>query len=151
MKKKNQELLPEIGKYYHFFDDGKTSPSRHYIARVERIVPISDSPDILVPYMDPYLDELVPRSLWDIWNIQKVDIDWVFSEKTDVLLEVSCPKYDQNNLWFAKTKDGGWFSMDIQSGWQGGRLDVTGEIYEAVLKDAEKYGMDTDAYTKMIY
>jgi hypothetical protein len=73
--------IPEIGKYYHFFDDGKISPSRHYIARLERIISISDSIDIKIPYMDPYLDELVPKSLWDIWNIQKVDIDWVFSEK----------------------------------------------------------------------
>ena len=76
--------------------------------------------------MDPYLEELVPRSLWDIWNISESrDLIGYFSEKTDVLSEVSCPKYDENNLWFARTKDGGWFSMDIQSGWQGGLLDVT--------------------------
>lgn len=143
--------IPEIGKYYHFFDDGKISPSRHYIARLERIISISDSIDIKIPYMDPYLDELVPKSLWDIWNIQKADIDWVFSEETDVFLDVSCPRYDKNNLWFARTKDGGWFSMDIQSGWQGGRLDVTGEIYKSALQNAKKYGMDIDSYTKMTY
>jgi hypothetical protein len=143
--------IPEVGKYYHFFDDGKTSPGRHYIARVERIVPISDSPEILVPCMDPYLDELIPKSLWDIWNTEKTETSWVFSPKTDVLLEVSCPKYDENKLWFARTKSGGWFSMDIQSGWQGGLLDVTNEVYESVLENAEEYGMDTDAYTKETY
>ena len=143
--------IPEVGKYYHFFDDGKTSPGRHYIARVERIVPISDSPEILVPYMDPYLEELVSRSLWDIWNSEKTETAWVFSDKTDVLIEASCPKYDENKLWFARTKNGGWFSMDIQSGWQGGLLDVTSEVYESVLENAEKYGMDTDAYTKETY
>jgi hypothetical protein len=114
-------------------------------------VPISDSPEILVPYMDPYLEELVPRSLWDIWNSEKTETAWVFSPKTDVLLEVSCPKYDENKLWFARTKSGEWFSMDIQSGWQGGLLDVTNEVYESVLENAEKYGMDTDAYTKETY
>jgi hypothetical protein len=143
--------IPEVGKYYHFFDDGKTSPGRHYIARVERIVPISDSPEILVPCMDPYLDELIPKSLWDIWNTEKTETSWVFSDKTDVLIEASCPKYDENNLWFARTKEGGWFSMDIQSGWQGGRLDVTGEIYEAVLEDAKHYGMNLNSYTDMKY
>ena len=143
--------IPEVGKYYHFWDDGKTSPSRHYIARVERTVPIADSLDIMVPHLDYYLEELIPKSLWDIWNLEKTETDWVFSEKTDVLVEVSCPKYDENNLWFARTKDGGWFSMNIQSGWQGGRLDVTGEIYKAVLEDAERYGMDIKSYTDMTY
>jgi hypothetical protein len=41
--------------------------------------------------------------------------------------------------------------MDIQSGWQGGRLDVTGEIYKSALQNAKKYGMDIDSYTKMTY
>ena len=143
--------VPEVGKYYHFFDDGKTSPSRHYIARAERVVPIADSPEILVPHFDHYLEELIPKSLWDIWNLEKSDIDWVFSETTDYLVEVSCPNYDKNNLWFARTTDGGWFSMDIQSGWQGGTLDVTGEIYDRVIKDAKKYGMDTEPYISMTY
>ena len=143
--------IPEVGKYYHFFDDGKTSPSRHYIARVERIVPITDSVDILIPHFDQYLEELVPMSLWDIWNESKVDADWVFSEKTDVLVEASCPKYDGNNLWFARMKDGDWFSMDIQSSWQGGLLDVTREVYESVLETAKKYGMEIESYTKETY
>lgn len=143
--------VPEVCKHYHFFDDGKTSPSRHYIARVERVVPIVDSPEILVPHFDYYLEELIPKSLWDIWNLEKADHGWIFSEATDYLVEASCPKYDENNLWFARTTDGGWFSMDIQSGWQGGRLDVTSEIYGKILEDAKKYGMDTEPYTSMTY
>jgi hypothetical protein len=143
--------IPEIGKYYHFWDDGKTSPSRHYIARVERIVPVTESIDIKIQYMDPYLEELVPESLWNIWNSEKTETDWVFSPKTDVFLEVSCPKYDKNNLWFARTKEGGWYSMNIQSSWQGGRLDVTGEIYKTVLQNAKKYGMEINSYTNNTY
>lgn len=30
----------------------------------------------------------------------------------------------------SRTKYGEWFSLDIQSSWQGGRLDITGESYE---------------------
>ena len=30
--------VPEVGKQYHFWDDGKSSPSRHYICRCERII-----------------------------------------------------------------------------------------------------------------
>jgi hypothetical protein len=143
--------IPEVGKYYHFWDDGKKSPSRHYIVRIERILPVLDSVKTLVPYLDPDLEELVDRSLWDIWNQEKLEIDWIFSDKTDYFIEVSCPKYDKNDLWFARTKEGGWFSMNIQSSWQAGRLDVTGEIYESVIDDAKQHGWNIEAYTEETY
>jgi hypothetical protein len=34
--------------------------------------------------------------------------------------------------------------MDIQSSWQGGRLDVDGDIYESVINDG--YHADKEAY-----
>lgn len=30
--------VPEVGKFYHFWDDGKTGPSRHYICKVEELI-----------------------------------------------------------------------------------------------------------------
>ena len=39
--------LPEVGQYYHFWDDGKTGPSRHYICRVEKIIPSKHLNDTL--------------------------------------------------------------------------------------------------------
>lgn len=39
--KEKQSILPfEVGKKYNFFDDGKITPSRHYIATVTDIIPI---------------------------------------------------------------------------------------------------------------
>ena len=32
-------------------------------------------------------------------------------------------------------KNGGWFSLDIQSGWQGGVLDIDGEKWNNTMKD----------------
>ena len=40
--------------------------------------------------------------------------------------------YDDNLIWFARDTSGGWFSMDIQSDWQSGRLDVDGKLYEHI-------------------
>lgn len=40
--KNKLEPIPEVGKYYHFFDDGKLFPSRHYICRVERLLSKED-------------------------------------------------------------------------------------------------------------
>ena len=33
----NQKLKPiqKVGEFYHFIDDGKLSPGRHYICKVE--------------------------------------------------------------------------------------------------------------------
>ncbi|MFR6305656.1 MAG: hypothetical protein ACLUNR_02360 [Bacilli bacterium] len=47
---------------------------------------------------------------------------------TDYFIGCYIPKYDNNLIWFARTKYGTWFSMDIQSNWQGGLLDVNRDI-----------------------
>ena len=60
-------------------------------------------------------------------------------------------KYHKYNLWFARTKDGGWYSLDIQSSWQGGRLDVTGEIYDNIIKYWKENGYDISSFTNVKY
>lgn len=124
-----------------FFDDGKRSISRHYICRVEHIITKEEAKkiDVNVPYWDfdnnKEVDNII--SLYDHWNNEIANHDWLYAKDTDYFIEVSCPKYDENNLWFVRTKDGGWFSMDIQSSWQGGRLDIDESIYESILNDIE--------------
>lgn len=127
--------IPEIGKYYHFFDDGKTSPSRHYICKCERIITPEEANKIMVEVPNKYVDDVIDTiSLYEHWyNNEVPNAYWLFADKTDYFVECSCPKYDKDNLWFVRTKDGGWFSMDIQNFWQGGSLDVDGEIFQEAL------------------
>ena len=146
-----KQPIPKPGDYCHFFDDGKTGPGRHYVARVERVIPVTESIELKVQWFDYTTEQLVPRSLWDIWRDQTVECDWLYSPKTDYFLEVSCPTYDKNLLYFARTKEGGWFSLDIQSSWQAGRLDPDGRLYKNVIDDAVRYGMDITSYTKATY
>lgn len=142
MANKNLKPIPEVGKFYHFFDDGKTSASRHYICKVERIVPFEESKNIILSTpRGENIDEngkfenvFINMSLEDIWKEEVQQCDWLYEKETDYFLEVSCPVYDDNNLWFARTKYGGWFSMDIQSWWQSGELDVDGNIFEDVVE-----------------
>lgn len=133
--------IPEIGKYYHFFDDGKTSPNRHYICRCERIITPDEAKKIIVEVPNQYMDNVMDSvSLYDHWHDNEVPNGyWLIADKTDYFVECSCPNYDDNNLWFARTVDGGWFSMDIQSWWQGGRLDVDGEIFQRILNDIKEH------------
>ena len=153
----NQKLksIPEVGKFYHFFDDGKLSPERHYICKVEQIVSESNANDIIIkdiPVWDDNNECYREKStLTDCWLKEKECKNWIYAPITDYFVEVSCPKYDKYNLWFARAKDGGWFSLDIQSDWQGGRLDVTGEIYDDIIKYWKENGYDISSYTNAKY
>lgn len=79
-------------------------------------------------------------TLYDIWKDESAYCYWLFAKDTDFFAEVSCPNYDENNLWAVRTKDGGWFTLNVQSYWQGGMVDVTGEIFDNVVKFWTKEG-----------
>ena len=140
MRSKKKQQVPEVGKQYHFFDDGKIRPSRHSIATVLRVIPISEASNVLVKERDCDYDEPVysMRPITEIWKEDVFEHDWLMAQETDYLIECAIPDYDDNNIWFARTTDGGWFSMDIQSGWQAGRLDVDGKLYEYMCESFNK-------------
>ena len=159
---------PEIGKFYHFWDDGKTSASRHYICKCEDIITPVEAQGILI--QERYGDPQETDTLYNIWKdevnrhrnsegftVIGVGIDpkpgapWLYAEETDCFIKLSCPKYDDYDLWAVRTVDGGWFTMDVQSGWQGGRLDVTGEIYSRILEEYTDEGWNTLDYTEQTY
>ena len=148
-KKKTQTLkpIPEVGKEYHFWDDGKCSASRHYVCRCERLIPYKEAKDIeftLREYLSPYTKDSQYRefksNLLEIWKDAVKKHDWIFAEDTDYFIEISCPKYDENLLYAARTKWGGWFTMDIQTSWQGGDFDVTGDKFKEVVESYEDEG-----------
>lgn len=166
-KKKNQlQPRPEVGKFYHFWDDGKTSASRHYICKCEEIItPVQAMSKIITERCG----EKCHVTLYDIWKEEvdnhrqgdtfkvlngtstKTGEPWLYAENTDCFVRLSCPKYDKNDLWAVRTIDGGWFTMDVQSWWQGGRLDVTGEKYDEIIEYYTNEGYDTSGYTKQTY
>lgn len=149
----NLKQLPKIGEFYHFFDDGKTSASRHYICKIERIIPFNEAKDIILS--TPRGEEIIgsegkfesffiDMSLEDIWKEEVEQCYWLYNKETDYFIEASCPVYDDNSLWFARTQDGGWFSMNIQSWWQSGRLDSDNKIFEDIIEfwKTDKYSSE---------
>lgn len=154
---KELKPIPEVGKEYHFWDDGKCGPDRHYICRVERIISMKHVNNIIIDNAIINWDDKTDKAIFgrkpllDIWVEQKKLHDWILAKNTDYFIEVSCPTYDENNLWFVRSTDGGWFSMDIQSGWQGGILDITGAIFEVVINEWEFEGCGTWDYLKATY
>ena len=134
MNSKTKQEVPQVGRQYHFFDDGKITPSRHSIATVTRVVPFSEADSIIVKVRewDEEIDDpiYVDKHITEVWKNDVIEHYWIMNAETDYLIECSIPDYDDNLIWFARDYAGGWFSMDIQSDWQAGRLDVDGKLYK---------------------
>lgn len=112
-----EQRIPNSGEKIMFFDDGKISYSRMYQAKV----------------LKTYTPEETPNIVKEALNAN--NYHWLFIKDketgkyvSDVYIECFISDYDDNHIWFARTQDGGFFSIDIQNDWQGGRLDVDGRL-----------------------
>ena len=104
--------LPEIGKTYNCFDDGKISESRMYQVTITEIVPFDKADDELL----------------ELWEEDGISSYWLF-DKTDYFVKFTSTEFkDEPNGVFARTKDGGWFGLGNY--WNSGRLDIDGSLME---------------------
>lgn len=106
--------IPEIGKTYAFFDDGKTGLYRRYKATVTGIIPF-------------HLIKTRYPELYRRWKNEIVGTSDLYAKSTDYFVECSIPKYDDEFVYFVRDTKGGWFSIDYPYGWMSGLLDVDGE------------------------
>ncbi len=111
--------IPEVGKEYHIFDDGKIKPSRHYIAKIVKLIYPEDAYEI--------------TALYKAWQEQVEECYWLFAKETDYFV-VAESDYDKDLIYFVRTTDGGWFSIDYPGCWMGARLDIDGSLYNEMLK-----------------
>lgn len=106
--------IPEIGKTYAFFDDGKTGLSRRYKATV-----LDTIPSKVVEELDP--------ELFAGWKENLDKADFLYAPITDFFIKCSIPKYDDSFVYFVRDKKDDWFSIDYPHAWTSGLLDVDGE------------------------
>lgn len=146
--------VPKIGSSYHFFDDGKIKESRHYIATVLDVITPEQTKNIMFSRADDEVSFEI--SLYEIWRNEiddhrqstnfkviaagvsmEVGAPWLYAEETDYFIKCSIPEYDENDVWFVRTVNGGWFSLDTNSWWMSGELDVDGQLFNNMMKDYE--------------
>jgi hypothetical protein len=146
--------VPKIGSSYHFFDDGKIRESRHYIATVSDVITPEQTKNIMFSRADDEISFEI--SLYEIWRNEindhrqdtnfkviaagasmEVGAPWLYAEETDYFIKCSIPEYDENDVWFVRTVNGGWFSLDTNSWWMSGELDVDGRLFNNMMKDYE--------------
>ena len=108
----SEKPIPKVNQTCMFFDDGKISYSRMYQATVKQVKVYDDAPD----------------KVKKAFERESKAHDWIWNKTTDYIIACDIKDYDNNLIWFARTVDGGWFSMDVDKSWQGGRLDVDGEV-----------------------
>ena len=108
----DEKPIPKVNQTCMFFDDGKISYSRMYQATVKQVMVYDDAPD----------------KVKKAFERESKAHDWIWNKTTDYIIACDIKDYDNNLIWFARTVDGGWFSMDVDKSWQGGRLDIDGEL-----------------------
>lgn len=108
----DEKPIPKVNQTCMFFDDGKISYSRMYQATVKQVMVYDDAPD----------------KVKKAFERESKTHDWIWNKTTDYIVACDIKDYDNNLIWFARTTDGGWFSMDVDKSWQGGRLDVDGKL-----------------------
>ena len=108
--------VPEVGKEYHAFDDGKIKPSRLEVVDIVELIPFDKADEKLI----------------DEWKQNVEECYWLYATETDYFVK---GEYDDATAYFVRTKDGGWFSL----GWFGSRLDIDGELYKKMI---ETYGKE---------
>ena len=122
----NKQPLPELGKRYHFFEDGKSGPSRHYIVEITKVVPRRRMKD----------EDILAN-----WRAEVNGCDWLYDKKTDYFvfgkIVLTPTELDSEEFIFARTQDGGWFSFS--NGFWDGELDVDSSKYNEIIKDWPDY------------
>lgn len=89
----------EIGKKYNFFDDGKISISRHYIAEVKDIISFYEF------YMFNFIEEVIQDHL---------DYNPIYVENPQEVIVCTINNYIKGHFFFIKMSDntGNYFSVN---------------------------------------
>jgi len=84
MEEKKLLPIPTVGEYYHFWDDGKSAVSRHYIAKVERIISIDEAKVLMFDALDED-EQPIKMSLYEIWEQETKSCYWLYATETECL------------------------------------------------------------------
>lgn len=147
LKKVVMEKVPEIGKTYDFYDNGVVCETRKYSARCVNILTPDEANDVIFAVYgyrfckEPKPIEPEKKSLSEFWKdnvehcrnssdsvVKHFEADengyCLYAPTTDYFVCCEMKDYDVNKLWFARTVDGGWFSIVIHNDLAFGSLCV---------------------------
>lgn len=132
--KRRPQPIPEVGKRYHCFDDGKITFSRHFIIKVGEVLDFMQFKKKYPEMVEQYIQET--KSCY-----------WLYARRTDKF--VITFKGENNELGvYVRTKDGGWFG--IGSCWNSAELDVTGKLWESLVQSINHFDYTEEEKKQLI-
>lgn len=122
-RKKDIQPIPEVGKKYHCFDDGKIRLSRHFIIQVDEVLNHMEFKKKYPEQFQQYIE-------------QSKECYWLLSRRSDKFIITYKGENDELGV-YVRTKQGGWFGCG--NWFNSAKLDVTGECWQNMLNDMAKY------------
>ena len=126
--------IPEVGKVYHVFDDGKITLSRHMLVKCVAVIPFNEFINDH-KYKKPLLK----------WMYSVSPNHWVYRDNTDYIVvcedvnDVASERALRGGDWdkllyYTRTLDGGWFGFGTLL--DDGLLDVDRSVWKDFYKAA---------------
>ena len=126
--------VPEVGKKYHCFDDGKISFSRHFIIQVDEVLGHQQ-------FKKKYPEE------FQQYRQAVKNYYWLYSTHSDKFIITYKGEHNEFGV-YVRTKQGGWFG--IGDYWNSAKLDVTSEIWETLISQADDFDYDKEELERII-
>ena len=117
--------VPNCGERFHFFDEGKSSPSRHFVVEINKVIAF---------------DQLQSEELIKEIKTEQKDCGWLYAPNTDYVLHGNLLDTDIEPIWFIRDLYGGWFSI----GFWAGELDIDGSRFKEIIDNEFKYFKDCE-------
>lgn len=133
-RKKHLEPIPEVGKKYHCFDDGKVRFSRHYIIEVSEVL----------GYMQ--FKKKYPELFKTYCEVSKGHY-WLYSRSTDKFIVAEKGENDELGV-FVRTKQGDWFGIGNLN--NAGTLDVTGKCWDYLIDNKGLFDYSEEELERLI-
>ena len=119
---KIMQKIPEIGKTYYAFDDGKISESRRYEVVIAEIIPFGEA------------DEAIKTA----WKCEVEQAPYLYAEETDYFIVSVCHETGFPIISvFVRTVDGGWFSFSDEFWYGEGLLDIDGKLNASLTSNSK--------------
>jgi hypothetical protein len=91
----------EVGKTYHYYDDGKIRESRHDTVLITELIPFTE----------------IDSETLSKWSTDASDCYWLYAKETPLFVKGKLTK-EKADVIFVRTVSDQWFSL----GWHGGLL-----------------------------
>lgn len=132
--KKNLQPVPEVGKTYHCFDDGKITFSRHFTIKIDEVLGY-------IQFRKKYPHE------FGRYRLVVKECYWLFSTHSDKFI---ITRFGENNKpgVYVRTKQGGWFGIGHY--WNSATLDVTGKLWDSLVADIDNFDYTDEEKKELI-